>query len=165
MAILRAGPWATGVSSFVNAPNDFATEPEQRPVNCALVDWTNDTWKALFVKSDLTIFGSAGIAGIGDVITQSGASVGLLTLSFYYQATQGFDVDFDYSITATAPDSGSWDWSFSTIEGGSDFDSGGASGSSAATEVVSLPATTLGLFAVNVFGFGADSTSASISAT
>jgi hypothetical protein len=163
MAIRRAGPWATTTDSFVNAPDDFDTEPSQSPVNCALNDWTNDPWKALFVKADFATFDSAGIAELGEVITQSGAAFGNLALSFYYQATQGFDVNFNYSITATGQDPWSWDWSFSTIEGESGSDEGFGAGSSSATEIISLPSSTLGRLTVQVFGQGVDSTSVSIS--
>lgn len=146
MAILRAGPWAEfGIDYFVDAPADFNTEPDQIPVNCVLEDWANDTWKVLWVHGNGPGFVASGTAGINEAVGVSGTAT--LRMKFCYQAVSDFDVAFDWS--ASGVNDGAWNWGSNTIEGGFDFDQGQGPPNQG-TEIVTLPASTLGRFQVEV---------------
>ena len=132
MAILRAGPWATPTDSFVDEPDNFDTLPDQSPVNCALNDWTGVTWKALFIKEAIddeveVELIEAGTAALGEDVEFDCSAFDSpdLILSFYYQATVEFDMDFNWIAEGIAPDEEmEWEWSYTTIEGESGGDAG-----------------------------------------
>ena len=101
MAILRAGPFASSTDSFLDEPSppSFAT----RPVNCALVDWTNDGWRAVERKREN---GGTPVYSYITSPTSSSSfsgttSINSVSFSFLYQAAIATSITFNYSATST----------------------------------------------------------------
>ena len=104
MAILRAGPFGSQ-SGFGSMHQDEppSAQFDPLPINCALVDWTNDGWRAVVGKEE----NSAGQAR--SYITSPTASDSFsgttdgnsLVFSFLYQAAVATSFNLGYSATST----------------------------------------------------------------
>ena len=104
MAILRAGPFGSqsGFGSMHQDEPPSATF-DPLPINCALVDWTNDGWRA--VKGKQENGGTAAYSYITSP-TASDSFSGTtdrnsLSFSFLYQATVATSLSLDYEATST----------------------------------------------------------------
>lgn len=137
-SILRAGPFASSTDSFLNepgTPTDLTV-----PVNCAMSDWVNHSWKA-FKRIETDGFSFSYVDGptvgaswsVEDIIASG-------FMSFMYQAAVDTTFNLSYSITGDgiqgASISVSVDGSFVF------FDSDdGSPASVSGTETIDLPAT------------------------
>lgn len=129
-AILRAGPFASTSSSFLNEPNPF--DGSIHPVNCAN-DISSSAWPWKYnesISKTLTTHTGCESTPNGDVpvTSTSTSSVGLvetatgnftisdsvssnkevrldISLGFAYQATQSFDIKITYNISASGDSS------------------------------------------------------------
>ena len=104
MAIRRAGPFGSqsGFGSMHQDEPPSATF-DPLPINCALVDWTNDGWRA--VKGKQENGGTAAYSYITSP-TASDSFSGTTdrnSLAFYflYQATVATSLSLDYEATST----------------------------------------------------------------
>ena len=154
MAILRAGPWGNLNSTHEDPWTDFSQEPTHYPVNCAKSNWPNQDWKTVYVlDSDPGGNIYYGTTSLGANVGISGSIYPYIQLIFCYQATQGFDVDFNWTITGSnfAP---TLTWDYETIEG--DTDSFFNTPANSGTETISLPATTFGFVAAYIDAYKFD---------
>lgn len=161
MAILRAGPWGNLNNTHEDVPSDTSVGLNIYPVNCALSDWPNQDWAAYFISYDSLGSGSEpsslyGVSDLGESVSRSSnSSLDLFTpvVEFYfcYQATESFDIDFNWEFTGTNNNFPSLSWSYATIEG--DVDSYFNTPASSGTEVISLPATSFGKVICSVEGY------------
>ena len=104
MAILRAGPFGSQ-SGFGSMHQDEppAATFDPLPINCALVDWTNDGWRAVKGKRE------NGLDSAWSYITSPTASDSFsgttdsnsLVFTFLYQAAVATSFNLDYSATST----------------------------------------------------------------
>lgn len=145
MAILRAGPWGRINDPRQNVWTDFEQEPTAFPVNCAKNDWTNQVWGAVYEKNAFfpdEEFAEYGLAGLGENVTVVSPFYPAIVFTFCYQATQPFDVNFNWSFTDSNLLFPTLSWDYQTMEGNSDgfFITPQDSG----TEVIPLPASTFG---------------------
>lgn len=155
MAILRAGPWGNLVSPHEDVPNDTTVDSSYYPVNCALDDWPNQTWASFTVTDDgFQSFDDEiyATAGLGESVSRTGDGAPIVQFFFCYQATDEFSINFNWEFTGDIDNNfPNLSWSYSTIDGQSDsyFDTPGNSG----TEIIVLPATTLGIVHAYVQGY------------
>jgi len=144
MAILRAGPWGNLNSPHEDEPAVKDDQTNIYPVNCARGNWPNQPWRLLYNKnSDISI--STGTAALGSSIIAEGDIYATVYFDFNWQATEDFDVTFQWDITTTSPTGSIFptlEWQYNTIEGTGDyyFDTPLDSGSIDIT----LPASTFG---------------------
>ena len=145
MTILRAGPWGNLTSAHEDVPADVSVPLGIYPVNCALNDWPNQAWGAVYERFGAFIpdFYEYGTVALDESLSVD-SDVGHISMQFCYQATQDFDIDINWLITATGTFLPDLSWSYGTIEGSSDsfFNTPADSG----TETVTLPASTFGVF-------------------
>lgn len=165
MAILRAGPWGSLNGAHADRPTSFLSPASVYPVNCAKTDWASGAiWEAFYAATSdfngVNAVESYGAAELGDNITVTGLNfyeVQTITFAFCYQATEDFDVSFNWFFGGTADfgTSSLW-WDYETIEGATDsyFNTPAHSG----TETITLPASTFCQFSVNIQGYIASST-------
>jgi hypothetical protein len=145
MSILRAGPWGNLVSPHEDVPAIIDEDTDIYPVNCAKGDWPNQPWAALVEKF---VFGEEyAIKGLNDTVTIN-TDFGYIDFHFCYQATQAFDININWLITATGLYFSEIYWIYNTIEGTSDsyFNTPADSG----TETVTLPASTFCKFSAGI---------------
>ena len=158
MAILRAGPWGNLSSPhedpIVDLNPGFPPYPNITiyPVNCAKGNWPNQDWGAIATTFTDDYYEEYFLRGLNDTVTIYGFN-GYINFDFCYQATQEFDIDITWLITATGTYLPDISWNYNTIEGTNDsyFNTPADSG----TETVTLPASTLGVFSGGV-GIGSD---------
>ena len=156
MPILRAGPWGNLNSPHEDEPAVKDDQTNIYPVNCARSDWPNQPWTLLYNKnSDISI--STGTAALGSSIIAEGDIYATVYLDFNWQATEDFDVTFQWDITTTSPTGSIYptlEWQYNTIEGTGDyyFDTPLDSGSIDIT----LPASTFGTFRAYIDGTDTD---------
>ena len=105
MAVLRAGPFGSesGYGSM-HQDEPASAQSDPLPVNCALVDWTNDSWRA--VKRVRENDGTAVYSYItsptaSSSFTVSGGSFSGLSFNFLYQAAIATSLTVTYSVTST----------------------------------------------------------------
>jgi len=152
MAILRAGPWGNLNSPHEDEPTVKDDLTNIYPVNCARGDWPNQPWRLLYNKnSDLSI--STGTAALGSPIAANGVNYATVYFDFNWQATEAFDVTFQWDITTSSPPGSIFptlEWSWDTIEGTGDyyFDTPLESG----TIDITLPASTFGTMRAYIDG-------------
>ena len=152
MPILRAGPWGNLNNPHVDEPAVKDDQTNIYPVNCARGNWPNQPWRLLYNKNtDIGI--NTGTAALGSPVTADGVIYATVYLDFNWQATQDFDVTFQWDITSTSSGSSVYptlEWQYNTIEGTGDYffntptDSG--------TIDITLPASTFGTFEAYVDG-------------
>ena len=177
MSILRVGPWGNLNEWYKPAPFDTTIASIYYPINCALEDWPNQTWASFaitdsgFTSDPDQIYAKADL-GESVSKTSDGSLLRVTpTVQFYfcYQATNEFNINFNWEFTGEITNNNfpSLSWSYSTIDGQSDsyFNTPGDSG----TEIIVLPATTLGIVHAYVQGYIFDfskdiTTTASLSA-
>jgi hypothetical protein len=164
MSILRVGPWGNLNEWYKPAPFDTAIASIYYPINCALEDWPNQTWASFAITdsgfpSDLDETFSK--AGLGESVSKtSDGSLLRVTphVSFYfcYQATDAFNVNFNWSFTGEIENNNYPDlsWNYLTIDGRANtyFNTPGDSG----TEIIALPEATLGIVHARVGGYAFD---------
>ena len=104
MAILRAGPFGSQ-SGFGSMHQDEppAATFDPLPINCALVDWTNDGWRAVERKREN---GGTPVYSYITSPTSSSSFSGTtdgnsLVFTFLYQAAVATSFNLDYSATST----------------------------------------------------------------
>jgi len=152
MPILRAGPWGNLNSPHEDEPAVKDDQTNIYPVNCARGDWPNQPWRLLYSKNtDIGI--NTGTAALGSPIVAEGVIYAYVILDFNWQATEAFDVTFQWDMTSTQPGSGVYptlEWQYDTIEGTGDyyFDTPLESG----TIDITLPASTFGTFSAYAYG-------------
>ena len=152
MAILRAGPWGNLNSPHEDEPAVKDDQTNIYPVNCARGNWPNQPWRLLYNESsDISI--DTGTAALGSPVVANGDIYATVYLDFNWQATEAFDVTFQWDITTSNPTGSifpSLGWFWDTIEGTGDsfFDTPSDSGSIDIT----LPASTFGTFSASVDG-------------
>jgi len=159
--ILRAGPWGNLTSAHEDVPADVSVPLGIYPVNCALNDWPNQVWAAYYsayneIQDDTDT--EYGLAGLGHEVSKtSDSSLFYFTpgvsFVFCYQATDPFDIDFNWGFIGAGfeynfPD---LSWSYETING--DSDSFFTTPTNSGTETISLPAATFGLVSAYVSGY------------
>ena len=130
-----------------DVPADTSVELGIYPVNCAKNDWPNQVWTAYYTKTiDFTDTGYGTVAL--DETISSDTDFGYIRMELCYQATQDFDIDINWLITATGSFLPDLSWIYNTIEGGSDsfFNTPADSG----TETATLPASTFGYFSASI---------------
>ena len=142
MPILRAGPWGNLNNPHVDEPAVKDDQTNIYPVNCARGDWPNQPWRLLYNENtDIGI--STGTAALGSPIVANGNIYAIVYLDFNWQATEAFDVTFQWDITSTSNSVfPTLEWFWDTIEGTGDyyFDTPSDSG----TIDITLPASTFG---------------------
>tara|TARA_R110000772_G_C13081119_1_gene417482 strand:+ start:21 stop:539 length:519 start_codon:yes stop_codon:yes gene_type:complete len=153
MAILRAGPWWSNSQSGGSIdPVSPVTDTNGQPVNIARGNWPNQTWAArsLLTNEDINFdpITTWGTAALGEAVTVSSTFyLAEAKLRFAYQATASFTITVYFESYLEFDDPGAYfSWDYNTIDqSGSDdwFDTGGTS---TRTQIVTLPATTLGFF-------------------
>lgn len=170
MAILRAGPWWHGASSFfdggaVNPPNYNVwfpagnAFPTGAPVNCGPNDWTNQPWtgRADYGTSDDPGPGYGGQTFLlNEYVETSELDFSYLYFQFYWQATEAFDLK---QTIQTFGESGFGDHSviIYTIEDGEVFNYfNSIGGIFTSTETFTFPATTLGYASLYMSEFSDD---------
>lgn len=104
MAILRAGPFGSqsGFGSMHQDEPPSATS-DPLPINCALVDWANDGWRAVERKREN---GGTPVYSYITSPTSSSSFSGTtdgnsLVFTFLYQAAVATSFNLDYSATST----------------------------------------------------------------
>lgn len=147
MAILRAGPWGNLTESFNDVPSDTSVELDIFPVNCAKDDWPNQAWAAYYERTVDVTGTEYGTAALGEEL-EAVSDLGRIEMQFCYQATQDFDIDINWLITATGAGLPDLSWLYNTIEGTTDsfFNTPADTG----TETVTLPASTFGVLSVTL---------------
>ena len=101
---------------------------------------------------------------MGESVSASSFSTDTLDVTFKYQATQEFDIDFNWALELDKG-IGDWLWSYDTIGGvdsGSDIGRAGAFDSLSGVETITLPASILGTFTCRIRGDTEDMVSGSI---
>ena len=152
MAILRAGPWGNLNSPHQDEPAVKDDQTNIYPVNCARGDWPNQPWRLLYNKStDISI--DTGTAALGSPVVAEGNIYATVYLNFNWQATEAFDVTFQWDIITTGNPGGifpSLGWYWDTIEGTDDFyfDTPADNG----TIDITLPASTYGTIRAYIDG-------------
>ena len=154
MAILRAGPFATSSSSFLDEPvtPTFST----LPVNCAKDTTSTDwPWRHYQVSTNVTKSYENGLPSLTD--SSSGGNDEIINGSIYfmYQAVEAFTMELSYTASASTA-GGFFDTSEVSInvfvggnflfgESDSDTDASGqpTSASISGTETINLPASVL----------------------
>ena len=110
MAILRAGPFGSE-SGFGSMHQDEppSAQFDPLPVNCALVDWTSDGWRAVERKREDG--GSAVFSYITSPTSSASfsgtTSINSVSFNFLYQAAVATSITFDYDATSTSTGFGS----------------------------------------------------------
>jgi len=154
MPILRAGPWGNLDSPHEDEPAVKDDQTNIYPVNCARGNWPNQPWRLLYNENtDIGI--STGTAALGSPIVANGNIYAIVYLDFNWQATEAFDVTFQWDITTSSPTGSiypSLEWQYNTIDGPADyyFDTPADNG----TIDITLPASTFGTFSAYVDGLG-----------
>ena len=154
MAILRAGSWGSLTNPHANPVTDFTTVPSVYPVNCAKNNWPNQNWGALYIKNDY-VEEVSGLASLGEDVSIEG-DICNITFDFCYQATQEFEINFNWAFTGAGASSNypNLYWAYQTKNGASDsfFNTPADSG----TETIMLPASTFGqvYMIVGAYTFG-----------
>ena len=155
MAILRAGPFATSSSSFLDEPvtPTFST----LPVNCAKDTTSTDwPWRHYQASTNVTMSYENGLPSLTDSSTSATAEEEVGGgFSFRYQAAEAFTMELSYSASASTA-GGFFDTSevsmnvflggnFLFGESDSDTDASGqpTSASISGTETINLPASVL----------------------
>jgi len=165
MPILRAGPWGNLSNPHEDEPAIIDEDTDIYPVNCAKDDWPNQPWGSLYTldKSfgylDPYEYGLASL-GQGKTVTSDVGSFDVaIDFLFCYQATEEFTINFNWAFSGAgaATNFPSLYWAVTLIDGTSDsyFNTPADSG----TEIITLPATTLGLVYANIQGYDYESTS------
>jgi len=159
MAILRAGPWGNLIDSFQDVPAATNVELDYYPVNLALGDWPNQTWACFATTDQGFIVGDPyyiySKANLGEEVSRNASGelgyTPTVNLQFCYQATNQFDVNFNWSLIGPPGGLPSLYWSYTTIEGLTDsfFNTPEDSG----TEIISLPPTTFGYVSASIQGY------------
>ena len=140
MAILRAGPFASSTNSFLDEP----VTPTRNilPVNCAMNDWVNDSWRAakrilyavFFEPEDDTVTYEDGPTLEASFVETPGAFLSVAAIEFRYQAAEDTGFTVTYSASGVDPQ-------LTVVIAGStvfsDYDASSISG----TETITLPAT------------------------
>jgi len=158
MAILRAGPWGK-LSSGSNpqaTTDDVPAAPDANttvfPVNCARDDWPTQDWGALYIADDYYLTPDSGVSTLGEDVAATG-DIFYVDFTFCYQATQAFDITFNWAFTGEGADENfpSLNWAYRTIENNeySQFDTPANSGSIDVT----LPASTFGQVSFTIGGY------------
>ncbi len=150
--IIRYGPWANGLANAINPITDFSDPPPANtgPVNCTNTDWITESWGVLFTKTSEGLpetFQGAGVAGLGQSIELESAGSGdSIRFAFYYQASESFNLTWEWEFKNAFPpqiSQGSITWEYETLDGS--VGSGSNNGEDG-SEVISLPSTFLGRF-------------------
>ena len=183
MSILRYGPWARQLSNAnprfeaADRPIDNPYDDQQgviytdaSPVNCANNDWANTPWiqhvtqydgSYIPVSFEPKILYFADAAGVEYTSTADSLGDALVRFRFFYQATQDFQMYFEYNMN-TVLGFGSYSvFSYSvsaedpnTIIDGTDISYQGADKSG--YETIDCPAGTIGWVEGSVSNFGSD---------
>ena len=160
MAILRAGPWGNLSSPHEDEPAIIDEDTVIYPVNIAKGNWPNQAWGAVYSLDrsfgylDPYEYGLVSLGG-EKTVTTGGAYPfdNAIGFSFCYQATEALTIDFNWDFTGSgaADNFPSLGWSVQPIDGPSDsyFNTPADSG----TEIIALPATTLGIVYAYVQGY------------
>ena len=152
MAILRAGSWGSLTNPHANPVTDFTTVPSVYPVNCAKNNWPNQNWGALCIKYDYLEPVGGLVASLGEDVSIE-SSIFDISFEFCYQATQEFEINFNWAFTGAGVSSNypNLYWEYQTKNGASDsfFNTPADSG----TETIMLPASTFGFVGMYLGGY------------
>ena len=149
MAILRAGPFASSTDSFLDEPVT-PSRSTPLPVNCAMNDWVNDSWRAkkeilyflVFGPDDETVTYEDGPTLEASFAGGGGEYFSAAVIEFMYQAAE--DTTFTVTYAASGPDP-----QFNVSVGGENVSSDTGTSSISGTETITLPAAVVPA-AVNV---------------
>jgi hypothetical protein len=143
MAIRRAGPFASSTDSFLDEPETPTIDT--LPVNCAMSDWVNDSWRAAkrividdFFDPTNTVTYEEGPTLEATFSNPGGANFGAAAIEFTYQAAEETSFTLTYSATGTDP-------IVSVVIDNSGVFSDTDPSSISGTETITLPATVVPL--------------------
>jgi hypothetical protein len=156
MAILRAGPFASSTDSFLDEPETI-TVFSPLPVNCAMSDWVNHSWRALKIiaENDDIIRTYEDGPTLEASFDDPGSFVfGFAGIQFMYQAAE--DTTFTVTYSADTVTMGSSEF-FVDVDGSNVFNDT-ASPSISGTETIALPATVVPVEVIVGIGVNASGT-------
>ena len=101
MVILRAGPFASSLDSFLDEP--VAPVGSELPVNCAKdTTSTNWPWRYYQISTNVTASYETGLPSLTDASINTGPIESVQgSFSFRYQAAEAFTMELSYSASGS----------------------------------------------------------------
>lgn len=101
MPVLRIGPYASTTDYSLNQPASATLNI--LPVNCAMGNWENDSWKSFVSKSSAPVdFYQTNLPQSHSYTDSAVDASGLIRVAFAYQASVATTMNIVASATATA---------------------------------------------------------------
>jgi len=103
--ILRIGPYASTIDYSLNQPASATLNI--LPVNCAMGNWENDSWKSFVSKSSVPVdFYQTNLPQSHSYTDSAVDASGLIRVAFAYQASTATTMNIISSATAAAQTTG-----------------------------------------------------------